>query len=90
MTPFEGRQTRLRRSKRGDTVHRAGCSRAVNTVPWIWAEDHTDAEVLADPVVKTWIRPCKICDPFAESLCVAAASVPAPAAAASTLNDKEN
>jgi hypothetical protein len=52
-------ETRLRRSKRGDTVHRAGCPRAANTIPWRWAENHSDAEIRAID----WVRLCKVCKP---------------------------
>lgn len=56
--------TRLRRSKKGDTVHRAACARARNALPWIWAENFTDAQILANTSVQSWIKPCRICNPF--------------------------
>ena len=50
-------------------------------------EQVTASAAAAGLTISSFVR-SRICNP--ESLCVAAASVPAPAAAASTLNDKEN
>jgi hypothetical protein len=52
--------TVLKRSRRGDTYHRASCSRAKNGLPWLWAEGRVRTEVEAVP----WLHPCKTCDPL--------------------------
>lgn len=55
--------TRLRRSKGGDTIHAAGCRRAGNTLPWLWAEDKSPLEVAA-ACRENGLRPCKVCAPL--------------------------
>jgi hypothetical protein len=59
--PYMATETRLRRAKRGDTVHLPGCRASGRTLPWIWAEDKPVELVRALP----WVKPCKVCDPFA-------------------------
>ena len=55
--------TVLRRSKRGDIYHRAGCRHLTETsLPWQWAEGLTRAEVSESH--RNGLRPCKTCDPI--------------------------
>jgi hypothetical protein len=54
--------TVLRRNSKSNTYHRAGCGLAPRTVPWIWAEGKTRAEV-AD-TERNGLHPCKACKPL--------------------------
>lgn len=58
-------ETRLRRSKNGDTVHAASCTRAGQTLPWIWAEGLTREQILR-ACNDNGLRRCKFCDPLWE------------------------
>lgn len=57
--------TRLRRSKRGNMVHAAGCRYATpeKSLPWLWAEDKTSTEIAA--AARNGLTFCKLCRPVA-------------------------
>jgi len=56
--------TKLVRSSNGLMVHASTCIRkGKKTIPWIWAEDKTRADVKAAETAG--VRWCRYCDPLA-------------------------
>lgn len=59
--------TRLVRAGKGkDTIHRAACRYGSNGLPWIWAEQRSNAAVSA-AAAANGLRLCKVCKPADES-----------------------
>jgi hypothetical protein len=55
--------TKLYRSRKSSIVHAANCKRiGSNSIPWLWAEDKTRAEVKAAEV--NGLKWCKFCKPL--------------------------
>jgi methylphosphotriester-DNA--protein-cysteine methyltransferase len=54
--------TTLRRSRWGNVYHRADCPRLKASLPWIWAEGKTRAEVAE--TLRNGLRPCQQCKPL--------------------------
>jgi hypothetical protein len=55
-------------SRRGNTVHRAGCPRAKNAVPWRWRDRTENAHIVDDAALwqalgawADWLQPCRLC-----------------------------
>lgn len=64
-TDWRERETRLRRRK--DMIHLPSCRYAPGALPWLWAEDHSDAVVVASAVRTNGLTPCRVCKPFSDA-----------------------
>lgn len=52
-----------RRSRTGDTVHRADCARAKTALDWTFADGFTADDIVQALANYPWLKPCQFCRP---------------------------